>query len=80
MFYLLAMACTIIAWAAQAYTSAIKKEKKVNVLLALFDGLAGIFFAIDVYATGNVLNLTLGIITTVLTLMVLFSLITIKQK
>ncbi|GEM_PF-728659 len=70
-YYYIAMACTLVGWAAQFYTTIIKKQNNINLLLPLFYGLACIFFVIDTVSARNVLDTIVNSVTAVLVLALL---------
>lgn len=71
MFYWIALICTLIAWAAQAYTSVIKKEKKLNVLLPTFYIIACVLFAVDSFMAAQMAWGIIDVVIAVLALLVL---------
>jgi hypothetical protein len=68
MYYAIALTCTLIAWCAQSYTTIIKKEPKLNVLLPLFYFIACIGYAMDSFLANST---TYGIIDVVLAILAL---------
>jgi hypothetical protein len=70
MFYTIAMVCTLIAWCAQAYTSIIKKEFKLNLLMPLFYCIACAGFAIDSFMSGSTMYGIIDVVVAVLALLI----------
>jgi len=79
MFYAAALVCTLIAWCAQAYTTVIKKEIKLNLLMPLFYCIACIGFAIDSFMSGAVIYGMMDAIIAVLALLILVIMISQRK-
>lgn len=77
MYYWVGLICTLIAWVAQAYTSVIQREKKINVLLPVFYLIGCAFFAIDSFIAGQ---LFWGMIDVVIAILALLVLIFMNRK
>ncbi len=70
MYYGIAMACTLIAWCAQAYTTLIKKEIKLNMLLPLFYFIACAGFAVDSFLAKSTMYGVIDAVIAILALLV----------
>jgi hypothetical protein len=79
-YYYIAMACTLVGWAAQFYTTIIKKHNNLNLLLPLFYGLACIFFVIDTITARNLFDTIFNLVTAILVLSVFIVFIARKKR
>jgi hypothetical protein len=79
MYYGIAMVCTLIAWIAQAYTTIMKKELKVNVLLPLFYTIACAGFAVDSFMSKAVTYGIIDVVVAILALLIFIVLLRIKK-
>jgi hypothetical protein len=79
MYYGIAMVCTLIAWCAQAYTTVIKKEIKLNILMPLFYCIACIGFAIDSFISKATMYGVIDAVVAILALLIFIFMLTHKK-
>jgi len=70
MYYGIALVVTLIAWCAQAYTTLIKKELKLNLLMPLLYCIACIGFAIDSFLAKSTMYGVIDVVIAILALLI----------
>lgn len=70
MIYTIALVCTLVAWCAQSYTTLIKKENKLNLLMPLLYCIACIGFMVYSFTANDMLNAIMDGVIAVLALLI----------